>query len=325
VRPREEGAALLAVLLLVALIATLAALAMDRLGLAIHLAGNARAIDQARDYAFGTEALVTLIVDDLTDRTTHAVSLPAGWQQEDRAFPVEGGMVRARVRDGGNCFNLNSLVEGNQINGWKARTQGMQRLLALLEIEGLSEYRARPIVAAITDWIDSDGDPLPLGGEDSNYANGAIVYRTGNTLLADPSELRAIAGVTPELYDQLRPWVCTLPNSDPAAINVNILQPEQAPLLAMLFGGRLGLAQAAAILRARPPGGWSTSQQFLQQPQLNALSAVTGLLSDIDIKTRWFTLDLDVTLDGAQVRERALIDGGIAPSRVVMRRWGEGV
>jgi len=31
-----------------------------------------------------------------------------------------------------------------------------------------------------------------------------------------------------------------------------------------------------------------------------------------------------VALDGAQVKERALIDAGVAPSRVVMRNWGEG-
>jgi general secretion pathway protein K len=42
------------------------------------------------------------------------------------------------------------------------------------------------------------------------------------------------------------------------------------------------------------------------------------------VRTHWFTLDLDVALDGAQVKERALIDGRNAPARVLMRRWGSG-
>jgi general secretion pathway protein K len=323
-KKKEEGAALLAVLLLVALIATLAALAVDKLGMATHLAGNARAADQARGYAFGAEGLVTLIIDDLTDRTSRTIPLPAGWREEVRTIPVDGGVIRMRIHDGGNCFNINSVVEGNVLTGWKARPQGMQRLLTLLEIQGVTEARARPIVAAITDWVDSDGEPLPGGAEDLAYAQAATPYRTANTLMADPSELRAVAGVTPDLYQRLRPWICALPTSDLAMINVNILQPEQATLLAMLYNGRLGLPQAAALLRARPPGGWTTLQQFHQMPQVNALSTATGLFDDVDVKTRWFNLDLDVTLDGAQVRERALVDAGIAPSRVVMRRWGEG-
>lgn len=321
-KKREEGAALLAVLLLVALIATLAALAMDRLGLATHLASNARSIDQARAYAFGAEALTGLIVDDLTDRSSGSVRLPAGWREEARTIPVEGGIIHARIHDGGNCFNLNSLVEGSASSGWKARQQGMVRFLTLLEIIGVTESHARPIVAAATDWIDSDGEPQPFGAEDRTYANAAVPYRTANNLMVDPSELRTVAGVTPEIYQRLRPWVCTLPTQEPAVLNVNILQPEQAPLVAMLYDGRLGLSQAAALLRDRPPGGWTSSQQFLQSPQVNALASVSGLANEVDVRTHWFTLDLDVTLDGAQVKERALIDGRNAPARVLMRRWG---
>ncbi|SDD42986.1 general secretion pathway protein K [Sphingomonas sp. YR710] len=323
-RRGEEGAALLAVLLLVALIATLAALAVDRLGLATHLTANARSIDQARAYAFGAEALVTLIVDDLTDRSGGSVRLPAGWREEVRTIPVEGGIIHARIHDGGNCFNLNSLVEGNVSTGWKARQQGMVRFLTLLEIVGVSESQARPIVAAATDWIDSDTEPQPLGAEDRAYANAAVPYRTANALMADPSELRTVAGVTPEIYRRVRPWVCALPNAEPSVLNVNILQPEQAPLVAMLYDGRLGLSQAAALLRDRPPGGWASSQQFLQSPQINALASVSGLAGEVDVRTHWFTLDLDVALDGAQVKERALIDGRNAPARVLMRRWGSG-
>jgi len=323
-RKREEGAALLAVLLLVALIATLAALAVDRLGLATHMAGNARAIDQAHEYALGAEAFVTLVVDDLTDRRSRAIPLPAGWREEVRTIPIEGGMIRMRITDGSNCFNINSVVDGNVLTGWKARPQGMERLLTLLEITGVTEAQARPVVAAITDWIDSDTIPQPGGAEDQAYGNAVIPHRPADTLMADPTELRAVAGMTPDIYARLRPWICALPISDLSLLNVNTIQPEQAPLIAMQYSGRLGLTQATALLRARPPGGWTTLQQYHQMPQINALSTATGLFNDIDVKTRWFMLDLDVTLDGAQVRERALIDGGIAPARVVMRRWGDG-
>ena len=321
-KPGERGAALLAVLMLVALIATLAALAMDRLALATRLAGNARAIDQARGYALGAEGLATLIVDRLSDRAKGEASLPAGWVGETRSIPIEGGLVRARLGDGGSCFNLNSLVEGNTLTGFTARPQMMDRLASLLLIAGVSPGRTRPIVAAITDWIDSDTTPQPQGAEDEAYARAPVPYRTANTLMADTSELRAVAGVTPAVYRALQPWVCALPVSEVAPLNVNILPPERAPLLAMLYGGRLPLSQAAAILRARPSGGWTDAGQFLRQPAIAAMANVAGLSDEIAVRTRWFKLEVDVTLDGAQVRETALIDGGIAPSRVVSRAWG---
>lgn len=318
----ERGAALLAVLLLVALIATLAALAMDRLALATRLAGNARAIDQARGYALGAEGLATLIVDRLSDRKKGEASLPAGWTGERRSIPIEGGLIRAHLGDGGSCFNLNSLVTGNQLSGFTARPQMMERLSTLMLIVGVQPTRIPPIVAAITDWIDSDDKPQPRGAEDAAYARAAVPYRTANTLMADTSELRAVAGVTPALYAALRPWVCALPVPEVSPVNVNILPPERAPLLAMLYGGRVSLSQAATLLRARPPGGWSDVDQYRKQPAVAAIGNVAGLGDEIAVRTRWFTLELDVTLDGAQVKEAALIDGGIAPSRVVARAWG---
>lgn len=318
----ERGAALLAVLLLVALIATLAALAMDRLALATRLAGNARSIDQARGYAVGAEGLATLIVDRLSDRSKGESSLPAGWAGETRTIPVEGGLIRARLGDGGSCFNLNSLVTGSALTGFTARPQMMERLVTLLEITGLPPLRARPVAAAISDWIDSDSVPQRQGAEDETYARAPVPYRAADTLMADVSELRAVAGVTPAVYAAMKPWVCALPTAEVAPINVNILPPGRAPLLAMLYGGRMPVGQAAAILRSRPAGGWPSSADFRGQPAIAAMGSVAGPAEEIAVRTRWFTLELDVALDGAQVKEVALIDGGIAPSRVVARAWG---
>ena len=52
----ERGAALLTVLILVAVIAVLAATALEKLRLATRLGGNAVAIEQARGYAYAAAA-----------------------------------------------------------------------------------------------------------------------------------------------------------------------------------------------------------------------------------------------------------------------------
>ncbi len=64
-RTDERGAALLSVLLLVAVMAVIAATALDRLTLATRLAGAAASVDQARAFADAGEALVLRRAGDI--------------------------------------------------------------------------------------------------------------------------------------------------------------------------------------------------------------------------------------------------------------------
>ena len=64
----ERGAALLSVLLLVAVMAVIAATALDRLTLATRIAGSAATVDQGRAYAFAAEQIALRRVADLVGR-----------------------------------------------------------------------------------------------------------------------------------------------------------------------------------------------------------------------------------------------------------------
>ncbi|MFX5142234.1 hypothetical protein ABTC48_21370, partial [Acinetobacter baumannii] len=59
--------------------------------------------------------------------------------------------------------------------------------------------------AALTDWMDADAEAAPGGAEDARYAGLATPYRTGGIMLADVSEMRAVAHIDAGLYDRLRP------------------------------------------------------------------------------------------------------------------------
>src|SRR3569623_364814 len=105
------------------------------------------------------------------------------------------------------------------------------------------------IAGATSDWLDSDNSPVEQGAEDSGYTG----YRPANTLMVDPSELRAVSGVTAAVYAKLRPWICTLPKAEASKINVNTLLPEQAPLFAMLLPDTLSVEGARQLLLRCPP------------------------------------------------------------------------
>src|SRR3546814_2153075 len=100
--------------------------------------------------------------------------------------------------------------------------------------------------------------------------------------MGEASELRAGNGVTPGIYDLLRPWVCALPVNDLSPININTMLPGQAPLLAMLLPGQLRVEQARQMLIRRPANGFSSVAEFW------AMLARTGLspLSEVGQQVR---------------------------------------
>jgi len=135
------------------------------------------------------------------------------------------------VRDGANCFNLNSLVTETE-GRYSPNSIGQEQMVSLMVVLGINENAARPVAAAATDWADSDSIPSPGGAEDDAYQTAATPYRTANRLFAHPSELRAVKGVSPALYAKLRGWSCELPEAKLPPRQVNTTLPDQHPLLA---------------------------------------------------------------------------------------------
>jgi general secretion pathway protein K len=233
-----------------------------------------------------------------------------------------GGLARATVRDGGNCFNINSVAQGRTPLELQPRTVGIEQFAGLMRALDVPEAEAQQIAEAAADWVDTDPDRSRNGAEDGEYGSAAQGYRVGNTLFAEPSELRALAGMTPEIYARIRPFVCALPTTDLSPINVNTLVLEQAPLIAMLEPSQITLDRARQVIATRPAAGWSQLADFYLMPELQFVRLPVDVQSQPQLRTRWFTLDLAVELQGAALTETALVDARIAPSRVVVRRWG---
>ena len=320
---KERGAALLAVLLLVAVTGAIAAAAMEGLSLSRAAAANAASIDQGRAFADGVEQLAILTIDDLVAADPERTTLDGNWNGAARTISMPGGGVaEVRVRDGGNCFNLNSVAEGEAATGLARRPSGVLQFAGLMAALGVAEAEARRIAEAAADWVDSDTAPGPGGAEDETYMAGEAPYRTGNTLFADPGEARLLVGMTGEVYARVRPWLCALPATDLSPININTLAPDQAPLLAMLAPGQLDVARARRVIDGRPAGGWSNQIEFWRIEAMSELAVPLDVQLQPQVRTGWFALDVRVAVGASLVEETALVDARLQPSRIVARRWG---
>jgi general secretion pathway protein K len=325
----ERGAALLTVLLLVAVMAVIAATALDRLTLATRIAGSAATVDQGRAYSFAAEQIALRRVADLVGRDPAKLTLAGNWLGREFVLPLPGGEGRARLTDANNCFNLNALVTEAAPGRLSQRAGAVVQFAELMTLLGVEPGEAKSIAGAAADWIDSDSNDGPSGAEDGVYRSMRTSYLPANRKMADVSELRAVRGVTPKIYARLKPWICVLPVADPLRLNVNTLAPEQAPLIAMLRPGEISIAQARAALAARPADGYGSSQRFWK----------SGPLAEIDpgeaaeqagVNSRWLALTTNVTMGDGFLTSVSLIDAnggalaaGAASPTIVRRDWGE--
>ena len=317
----ERGAALLTVLLLVAVMAMIATTALERLSLATRLAGNGAATDQGRAYLAAAETMARLRIADLVTRNPGKMTLAGGWLGTPQPVPLPGGMATVTVNDGGNCFNLNSLVAGPDDSDLKVRPTGILQFAGLMRAVGIDDRSAQTIAAATADWIDTDTTPQPGGAEDETYLQADRPYRTPNRMMVDASELRAVRGVTPAIYARLRPWVCALPTATLSPINGNTLLPTQAPLLAMLLPGRMTVDQARQYLSQRPADGYASGSAFWAGLARAGISPDAEVGEQLQVTTRYFRAAITVTLGDNEVSETALIDATKPPARVIGRQW----
>lgn len=320
-RRRQVGVALLTVLLLVAVMSVLLVLVLDDIRFGQRRAGNAAAHAQAQWFALGAEALASAQLSrawrESPGRTPRALLA----RDAPLLFPLENGLLQARLHDRTACFNLNGLVEGAG-EMLQRRDTGVRQFRALLVALDVPPAEAEALADRLADWLDSDDDPAPRGAEDASYLASSSPYRSGATLLAETSELRAVRGFDAALYARLRPHVCALPVAGPAPLNLDALGEDDALQLVALTEGRLEPAAARQAIRRRPPGGWPDVASFWTQPELRAAFPDQATLERSSLRSRYLQLEARVRHLDAEVVLTSLLEiDDAGRTRTLARRW----
>ncbi|PVM82274.1 type II secretion system minor pseudopilin GspK [Caulobacter endophyticus] len=318
-RRHEEGAALLTVLLMVAVIGIIAVGVLEDIRFGLRRSFNAQVGGQARWYALGGEQMARSRIDQLLARDTGKTTLEGDWNGRAVEFPIEGGVIQARLADATGCFNLNSVVEANQGEPFRRRELGVRQLASLISLLGAPN--GPDLAESLAQWIDSN-DVGPAGLEDDGYASAGVPHRTAGGPLAEVSELRAVRGFDTGIYATLRPYVCALPTTDLSPINVNTLPESRAVLLSAITLGAAPPENARRAIAARPAGGWSDLEAFWGQKALAGAAPVDGVRDQIRFRTRYFSLESRVGLAGGETFMTSLFEAG-PTNRVhlVARRW----
>ena len=319
-KSEESGAALLTVLLLVAVMAVIAVGVLDDIRFGVRRTANAGGAGQAQWYALGAEELARVRIARLARATPGRTTLQGGWNGRPFQFPIENGLLSARISDATGCFNLNSVAEARG-DRFGRRDVGVRQFVILLAQLGVPESRGQTLADNLADWIDSDD--ISMGGsEDPDYARLSPAYRTGGVMLAEASELRTIRGFTPDIYERIRPYVCALPTTDLSPVNVNTLAADRGALITMMTLGAIAPEAGTRLLAGRPAEGWATLQDFWNEPILVDQVPAEAVRDQVALRSRFFSLDADVTFAGSHATLNSLLEVDTAGSvKLVARRW----
>ncbi len=319
----EAGAALLTVLLLVAVMATVAVSVLNELRFAVRRAQNIAEREQAQWYALGAETFAARIIAQDRQANPNKTTLEAPWARGPVVFTLENGRLEGQITDASTCFNLNSVVELQGRSGYIPRDVGVAQFRRLLAAVQIQDADAQAIADALVDWIDTDDRVSDRGAEDFDYFGRTVPHRTPNTLIANPTELRALKGMTEDAYQRIRPYVCALPTSDLTVLNVNTLAVERAALLSAVVGLGLDEDGASRVLEGRPRSGWPTPEAFFLAEGIGTLEVPEVTRAQIGFTSRYFRVNARAIFGETTTSVTSLLEHtGGTRARVLTRQLG---
>jgi len=324
-RPKQQGVALIIVLLIVAIVSVLATEMGSRLQLQIKRASNIKENNQAYWYAMGAEQYARKSIKQLMNEDGDVIHLEQPWNQEF-VYPIEGGGIQAQLVDMQSCFNLNALrvpkigskgtPEGN--SSLPKRMLAFKRLLDEVE-PAIPSYNIDVLLNSLVDWLDEDDNISDLGAEDSEYESLQFPYVAANNYMVHKSELRLINGVEVPWLRELLKLVCVLPNDNLFKINVNTVSEENAAIIVAASG--LTLSDAKAILSNRGSKGFEKTVDFLSSREIQALPPLSEEQKDwFDVKTSHFILHTKTKYNDATFAMQTLFKVDESKNVSVIRR-----
>ena len=318
----QQGAALVIVLMLVATLSFIVLSLSQMTALSVQRASHIGARHELYWRAIGAEQLAASTLKALFAEENVRLTDEAPLFTATHVLPLEDGAGTIEFADRTSCFNVNSVTAGEKEED---REQTQTEFLALAKSLNIGAGEAQTILASLIDWIDDDRDAVPGGAEDRIYTALPAPYRTGGRAIADTTEMRAMKGVTAELYGVLAPYLCARSGNVATTVNVNMLTPEQAPILVSLLNGKVSLVESLSIISARPPGGYGTVEQFWQ-----TVSAKVDLKKE-DMEGRFAVLPsfiearVSLELGDSEIVMRSLFDlDENGETVLVSRSFGDG-
>ncbi len=117
------------------------------------------------------------------------------WRTSGHIYPVNfnGAIIRIKIQSESGKIDINRADE--------------KLLTGLLMQTDIESQQYQSVVNAILDWRDKDDLIRIDGAEKSTYEAADLTYQPRNKVFQTIEELRLVFGITPELFEQLKPMI----------------------------------------------------------------------------------------------------------------------
>lgn len=278
----ERGVALLVTLMILVLIMTLVWEIFHLGARAAQTGAYGRDSIRAELVAEGGIGAARIVLREDTGNNDYD-TLDEVWSRPVPPIDLGEGTIHILVEDEERKINLNRLVLPNGYAPDDQMLAVFRLLLGILEID--------PTLAdAVVDWLDNDDTPRVGGAESAYYQSRPFPYKAKNDLFDTVDELRLVRGVTPEVFEKLRPFV-TVHSSGKVNLNTapkQILQALSAGQDAA-EGGEITEAVADEIIAYRKDTPFRKIDEIRNvSPSLSALYQKTRFRDLLEVRSTAF-------------------------------------
>jgi len=328
---KQQGVALITAMVITTIAVTIAVSLVSRQQLAIHLASNIGALEQAYQYTLGIEDWAGVILkEDLNQNDTD--SCDDAWATIIPPIPIPGGHMRGRLYDLQALLNVNNVIGDKNERGEQIDNESAVKRLQRLLTNTTTGFSADPLELsdAILDWIDEDNKDRGSLAESSYYKSLTPAYLAANGRITSLSEIRTIKGfdesITSEinkeeveiLYKKVVPYLAALP-SNRISLNVNT-----APREVLLSIKGITEQHINNILEDRKGGAFETLADFITSVG-GGTNANPIEQQGLDVRSSYFLLKGSIQINNVRLFINSVLfrDESKKQVRVIQREFNE--
>lgn len=308
---RQQGFALMTVMLVVALVAIIVSQMLYQQRLDVLRSQNMLNQAQSLAVANGLEVWVKqgLALDGESNNFDH---LNEEWARPMPPIPFAGGQIAGSLSDLQGRLNLNNVMETDETK----RLAWQKLLQRYFERQQLSP----DLVDVVTDWVDADNTISPMGAESETYLLRQPPYRTANQPMVLVQELALLKGFDASIMQQLLPDLAALPLV--TQINVNTAPAKVIEALADWMTPELVKAWEAERL-VNPVEQVAGFRLFMQQETQFDIAEVNRDLPDTMLTTQsqYFLLEGQITFGVSEQSLSAVLYRASDHQVSLVQRW----
>jgi len=318
-----KGAALIMALFVTAIIASVSAGLFSMVSKNLENEKNMISEQQAIITTLSLESFTKKYLNNKENRNNIVLAANNFSQKSPINLPLERGNLEANIVDMGQCFNLNSLISISSTGEETANQENLEFFKNLMKSLFIQDQKIEEVSSAVIDWLDKDFFPDSyLGAEDDYYKNEKPSTLSSNQFFFDITELRDVKGMTEEIFQKLKPYICVF-NSFETKININSLNPFYPNILVALSSNTLSDLEARNILNNKPLGGYSSISDFLNLQSIKTAFSSKFSKSNLILETKYFILNTNLKIDDKDFHLKSHIFMLNESPKVIRRKFGE--